>query len=414
MKRVYVVGTFDTKAEELSYVAELIRAAGVEPFRVDVSSKHHNSAVDVTSSAVAEHHPDNPGALADINDRGTAIAYMGEALGAFLLTRADLAGIIAVGGSGNTSLVTAAMRRLPIGLPKLMISTMASGNVAPYVGPNDICMMYSVTDIAGLNRISRRVLANGAHAIAGMAAFGGATSLSETAGTGAVGTDDGERPPVAMSMLGITTPCVTRIRHALEGEYDPIVFHATGTGGRAMQQLIRESAINHVIDVTTSEIADHLVGGTMSAGEERLDSIVERGLPYVGSVGGMDIVVFGRPESVPAQFRDRLLHQHNPQITLMRSTVDENRQIGRWIAEKLNRMTGPVRFLLPEGGVSSLDTEGAPFYDPEADEALFAAVETGVHASRRRRVERIPAALNDDAFADALVAAFRELAPAAR
>ncbi|NBC31004.1 MAG: UPF0261 family protein [Spirochaetes bacterium] len=406
MKRVYVVGTFDTKAEELSFVAERIRSAGAEPLRVDVSSRQHNSPVDVSNVTVAAHHPEKPGALGDIDDRGSAIAYMSEALGAFLLTRTDLAGIIAVGGSGNTSLVTAAMRRLPIGLPKVMVSTVASGNVAPYVGPNDICMMYSVTDIAGLNRISRRVLANGAHAIAGMASFGGDTSLSAAAG--------GERPPVAMSMLGITTPCVTRIRHSLEGEYDPIVFHATGAGGRAMEKLIRESAIGHVIDVTTSEIADHLVGGTMSAGEERLDSIVERGLPYVGSVGGMDIVVFGRPESVPAQFADRHLHQHNPQITLMRTTAEENRRIGRWIAEKLNRMTGSVRFLLPERGVSILAGEGAPFHDPEADEALFAAIETGVHASKQRRVERIPAALNDDAFADAVVAAFAELSPAPR
>jgi uncharacterized protein (UPF0261 family) len=321
MKRVYVIGTFDTKGEELSYVAELIRAAGVEPFRVDVSSKAHDTPVDVSNVAVADHHPEKPGALESLTDRGAAIAYMGEALGAFLLTRDDIGGVIAVGGSGNTSLATAAMRRLPIGLPKLMISTVASGNIAPYVGPNDICMMYSVTDIAGLNRISRRILANGAHAIAGMV---GAASPVEAGGGAAGGAEPGAdstegRSPLAMSMLGITTPCVTRARHALDGEYDAIVFHATGTGGQAMEKLIREGAIDHLIDATTSEIADHIVGGTMSAGEGRLEAIIDRGIPYVGSVGGMDIVVFGSPESVPAGFQGRRFHRHNPQITLTES-----------------------------------------------------------------------------------------------
>jgi uncharacterized protein (UPF0261 family) len=277
-----------------------------------------------------------------------------------------------------------------------MVSTVASGNVAPYVGPSDICMIYSVTDVAGLNRISRRVLGNAAHALAGMM-------------THRVAEGQGAKPAIGLTMFGVTTPCVEQVAAALEATSDCLVFHATGTGGRSMEKLVDSGLVVGVIDVTTTEVCDLLMGGVFSAGEDRLGAIARTGLPYVGSCGALDMVNFGAIETVPARYRERNLYVHNPQVTVMRTTPEENRRMGDWIGAKLNACEGEVRFLLPEGGVSAIDAPGQPFHDPAADAALFEALEATVTPTPRRRLIRLPHHVNDPAFAAALVDQFRAI-----
>ena len=384
----YVVGTLDTKGVELRYVRDLLRSSGVDAVLVDVSTSGTGSeaTADVTPAQVAEHHPDGPTAVFT-GDRGSSVQHMSDALARFVQSRDDLAGIIGAGGSGGTALVTPAMRSLPVGIPKVMVSTVASGDVGAYVGPADIAMMYSVTDVAGLNRISRRVLGNAAYALSGMIRG----EIPEVAA---------DRPLVALTMFGVTTPLVSQLSGALEQRFEPLVFHATGTGGQSMEKLVDSGMISAVLDMTTTEIADHLVGGVFSAGPDRLGAIARTGVPYIGSVGAVDMVNFGALDTVPERFAGRLLHVHNAQVTLMRTTADENVAIGRFIATQLNRCEGPVRVLLPEGGVSMLDSPGQPFFDPEADAALFDTIERTLVPGPHRHVERVPANINDAAFAD--------------
>jgi uncharacterized protein (UPF0261 family) len=391
-RRVYVAGTCDTKGPELAYVKAQVAACGIDALVVDLSTRAHADMADIAAHDVARHHPGGVAAVFT-GDRGSAVAAMATAFEHFIRSRTDLAGLIGLGGSGNTALVTQAMRALPVGVPKLMVSTVASGNVAPYVGPADIAMMYSVTDIAGLNRISRVVLANAAHAIAGMA-------LGEAPGGAA------DKPAIGLTMFGVTTPCVTRVSELLGDRYDCLVFHATGTGGQSMEKLADSGLLAGVIDVTTTEVADLLCGGTLACPEDRFGAIIRTGLPYVGSCGALDMVNFGAIATVPDRFRGRNLYVHNPFVTLMRTTPEENATIGRWIGERLNRMAGPVRFLLPEGGVSLIDAPGQPFHDPAADAALFEALEATVQQTARRTLLRVPHALNDPAFADLLVECF--------
>ena len=295
------------------------------------------------------------------------------------------------------------MRALPIGVPKVMVSTMASGDTRPYVGPSDICMMYSVTDVQGINRISHRVLANAAHALAGMIAH--------------PVTEPHSKPALGLTMFGVTTPCVQAVTRRLQERYDCLVFHATGTGGQSMEKLADSGLLAGVIDVSTTEIADEIVGGVLSAGAARMDVFARHELPYVGSCGALDMVNFGAWDTVPERFRGRTLYRHNPWVTLMRTTPEECRAIGEFIARKLNAMRGPVRFLIPERGVSAIDQPGQPFHLPEADRALFDAIESGFRAGPQRRLLRLPLHVNDEAFADALVAAWQEVSapqPAAR
>ncbi len=268
----------------------------------------------------------------------------------------------------------------------------------PYVGPSDLCMMYSVTDVAGINRISERVLANAAHALAGMIAY--ARPLNAPSDT---------KPAIGLTMFGVTTPCVQAVTRALEERYDCLVFHATGTGGQSMEKLVDSGLLAGVIDVTTTEIADEIVGGVLSAGPGRLDAIARARVPYVGSCGALDMVNFWAMDTVPSQFRGRNLYRHNANVTLMRTTPEECARIGRFIADKLNRMEGPVRFLIPDGGVSLIDAPGKPFWDPAADKALFDAITSGVRATSSRRIVRLPHNVNDPEFVDALVAAFGEI-----
>jgi uncharacterized protein (UPF0261 family) len=363
---------------------------------VDVGTTTHDPPPGAVSPAeVAAHHPDGADAVRS-DDRGTAVAAMSAALVRYVRSRPDVAGIIGIGGSGGTAMITPAMQALPVGVPKVMVSTVASGNVAPYVGASDIAIMYSVTDVAGLNRISRVVLGNAANAVAGMAGHPVPASTADL-------------PAVGLTMFGVTTPLVSQLVDQLAGRFDPLVFHATGTGGRSMEKLVASGLIMAVLDMTTTEVADLVVGGVFPAGPQRLDVIAETGVPYVGSCGALDMVNFGAKATVPAQFADRLLHVHNPEVTLMRSTAAENVAIGEFLAAKLNALTGPVRFLLPEGGVSMIDAPGQPFWDPDADAALFETIEQHVVPTADRRVERVAANINDPEFAAAVMQAFDEV-----
>src|SRR3954447_13300682 len=333
MGPAFVIGTHDTKGAELRHVADLLRAAGVAVTSVDVSTSGAPSSADVTPS-------DLTGPLSD--DRGEAVAAMAGALAAWLPDQV-VGGVIGLGGSGGTALITPAMQALPVGVPKVMVSTVASGDTAPYVGAADIAMLYSVTDVAGINRISRLVLGNAAHMLAG------ALLREVPAGE--------DKPAVGLTMFGVTTPLVTAVIERLGSGVDPLVFHATGTGGRAMEKLVDDGLISSVLDVSTTEVADLVAGGIMAAGDDRLEAIVRTGVPYVGSVGATDMVNFAAPDTVPHRYSDRLFYEHNPQITLMRTTKDECVAIGEFLARKIAAMTGPVRILLPTGGGAGL---GAP------------------------------------------------------
>jgi uncharacterized protein (UPF0261 family) len=395
MKRVYVVGTADTKGPELQYLKSLIEAAGVPALLVDVGTRAPAVAVDISSDTVAGAHPRGAGFVLGGDDRGAAVEAMGEAFSRFIATRGDIAGIVGIGGSGGTSIATAGMRRLPVGLPKLMVSTLAAGDVGPFVGASDIAMMYSVTDVAGLNRISRVVLGNAAHAIAGMAGHAIPAAAS--------------KPAIGLTMFGVTTTCVTQVTRELERDYDCLVFHATGTGGQSMERLADSGMLVGVLDVTTTEICDLLAGGVLPAGPDRLGAIARSRIPYVGSAGALDMVNFWALDTVPERYRGRRLYKHNPSVTLMRTTAQECREIGNWIAGKLNACEGPVRFLIPEKGVSALDAPGQPFHDPEADAALFDALEKAWKPAPSRRLLRLPHHVNDPQFAAALVQNFRDL-----
>ena len=394
-KRVYVAGTCDTKGRELRFVRDIVDADGLRTCLVDLSTLDKGCDVDVSAAEVASHHPAGPQAVFT-GDRGSSVTGMAAAFERFMAAQADVAGVIGLGGSGGTALVTPAMRGLPVGVPKLMVSTVASSNVAHYVGPSDIAMMYSVTDIAGLNRISRVILGNAAHAIAGMAARPAPPAAAD-------------KPAVGLSMFGVTTACINQTVALLEDDFDCLVFHATGTGGQSMEKLAQSGLVGGLVDVTTTEVCDFLLGGVFPCTEQRFDVVAEAGLPYVGSCGALDMVNFGPKETVPAHYGDRSLYVHNGQVTLMRTTPEENARIGRWIGEKLNRCEGPVRFLIPEHGVSALDAPGLPFHDPQADAALFEALEATVRQTGSRRIVRLPCHINDAAFAEVLAAQFRSI-----
>ncbi len=397
-RAAYVAGTFDTKGRELTFIRNCLDRLGLRTVTIDLSTSRRPSPADVGPAEVARHHPQGAAAVFG-DDLGAAVAAMAQAFERFIATRRDIGGIVSAGGSGGTALATPAMRRLPVGMPKIMVSTVASGDVKRYVGPSDICMMYSVTDVSGLNRISEQVLSNAAHALAGMIMHARRDrARGET------------KPAIGLTMFGVTTPCVQAVTAALGERYDCLVFHATGTGGQSMEKLADSGLLAGVIDVTTTEIADLHVGGVMSAGEDRLGAVIRSRIPYVGSCGALDMVNWGPIDTVPERFRSRNLYRHNPQVTLMRTTAEENAEMGRWIGERLNRMEGPVRFLIPEGGVSLLDAPGKPFWDPEADRALFGALDRSVRQTANRRLVRLPHNINDPAFARALVDSFLEIA----
>jgi uncharacterized protein (UPF0261 family)/ABC-type branched-subunit amino acid transport system ATPase component len=394
---VIVAGTLDTKGEELRFIRDLIKGEGLRTRLVDLSTGGGNHGADVTPQEIALASPRASAAIGS-SDRGAAVAAMTEAFRNWMQRQQGVAGIIAAGGSGGTAIATAAMQELPVGVPKLMISTMAAGNVTAYVGPTDITMMHAVTDVQGLNRISRVVLGNGARAMAAMA-----RAQIERAAAPAARRGDEGRPLIGLTMFGVTTPCVQQVSKLLErGGWEPLVFHATGIGGRSMEKLVDSGLLRAVVDVSTTEVCDMLVGGVLPATEDRFGAVIRTKIPYVGSVGALDMVNFGAPETVPAHFAGRRFYPHNPQVTLMRTTAEECARIGRWIGERLNLMEGPVRFLIPEGGVSALDKPGQAFHDPEVDAVLFKAITDTVRSTGQRQIIRLPHHINDPAFAAAL------------
>ncbi|MCE0523207.1 MAG: Tm-1-like ATP-binding domain-containing protein [Methylacidiphilales bacterium] len=398
---VYVIGTMDTKGRELDYVGEQVRVAGADAILVDVGTREPPQCpADVSRETVASFHPQGCDAVLSQTDRGRAVAAMSEALQRFLLhefASGKVAGAIGIGGTGGTALISSALRALPIGLPKILVSTVASGNTLPYVGTSDIAMMNAVVDVAGLNRVSRKVLGNAAHAIAGMARHSTPPGKNQ--------------PTVGLTMFGVTTPCVNQVREGLEAlGWDCLVFHATGTGGQAMEKLASSGMIEALLDLTTTEVADEVVGGVFRAGPDRFDLLAQREIPCVMSLGALDMVNFGARETVPEPFRDRKLHVHNANVTLMRTTVQENRAFARWMAPKLNRARGPLTILIPERGISMLDAPGQPFHDPEADAALFEELEKLLETTKTRRILRLPHHINDPAFAEAALREFNAIA----
>jgi uncharacterized protein (UPF0261 family) len=400
MATILLIGTLDTKGAEYGYVRDLIRARGHQTLVMDAGVVGEPPFVpEISASEVAEAGGGSLAQLREQNDRGAAMEVMmrGAAqLASQLYAEGRFEGVLALGGGGGTVIGSAAMRELPVGLPKVMVSTVASGDTRPYVGVKDITMMYSVVDIAGLNRFSRRILANAVGAVCGMVEQG--VPQAE------------DRPLLAATMFGVTTPCVTRVRERLEeAGYEVLVFHATGAGGQSMEALIADGFVEGVADVTTTEWCDELVGGVLSAGPNRLEAAGRAGVPQVVSVGALDMVNFWGYETVPPEFRERNLYRHNANVTLMRTTPEESAELGRIIAGKLNEATGPTALLLPLRGVSAIDKEGGPFYDPEADEALFNALREGV----RPPVELVELDLhiNEPAFADAIADRLLELLP---
>jgi uncharacterized protein (UPF0261 family) len=360
---VVLVGTLDTKGREYDYLRDRIREHGVDVILVDAGVLGDPSVrPDVTREEVARAGGADHASLVAAADRGAAIEAMGRGAAEVvkrLHAEGRLDGAASIGGSGNTSIAAEAMRVLPVGVPKLIVSTLASGDTRPYVGASDVTMTYSVVDIAGINRISERILSNAAGAIAGMA-------------KATVKADDGGRPLIGATMFGVTTQSVTRARERLEElGYEVLVFHATGTGGQSMEALVEGGFLAGVLDITTTELADDLVGGVLSAGPDRLEAAGRSGVPQVVSLGALDMVNFGPMETVPAQFRNRNLYVHNPIVTLMRTTPEECRELGRRIGRKLSAAAGPTALFIPLKGVSMIAVEGQPFHDSVADEALL-------------------------------------------
>jgi len=387
---VVLIGTLDTKGRELAFARDLIREHGLETIVIDASSLGPPSIEpDIGREELARR---SGGPLATSDDRGQAVAWSAQAVARVVLDlhasgRVD--GVFGLGGSAGTVIGTAAMRALPFGLPKVMVSTQASGQTRPFVGGSDIAMFHPVVDLAGLNRFTKTALSNAAHALAGMVRSPKETEAGEKQG-----------PVVAATMFGVTTPCVDRAREHLEAQgVEVLVFHATGSGGQSMETLIESGLIDGVLDLTTTELADELVGGILSAGPDRLKAAVKRGIPQVVSVGALDMVNFGPKSTVPDRFMGRLFHQHNESVTLMRTTPAENTELGRWIGQSLSGVTAPTVVMLPLGGVSGLDAPGMPFHDPEADAALFRAIHEVLDDHPKVTVVDRPYHINDPTFA---------------
>ena len=399
MAVVALIGTLDTKGAEYAWLAEQLDKHGVQALFVDVGSFSASPLANVSSDDVIAAADSDAVALRERRDRGEMMQVM--SVGAARIVR-DLAvsgrihGLLALGGSGGSSVAAAAMQALPVGFPKLLVSTMASGDVKPYVGEVDATLMYSVVDVAGINSVSSQVFANAAAAIAGMAQAYEDRLAAVPAG---------HKPVVAVTMFGVTTPAADEARDTLSDlGYEVLVFHATGAGGRAMEKLAESGLLAGVCDLTTTELADDLVGGVLSAGPRRREMAGRVGLPQAVSLGALDMVNFGPADTVPPEFAGRNLFVHNPTVTLMRTTPEEMAELGRRIAVKLAAATGPTELFIPLRGVSAIDVEGTPFRDAEADAALFAELRAGLVGSGVV-VHELDQAINDPGFGAAMARA---------
>ncbi len=398
-KTVVLIGTLDTKSDEYAYVQDLLIERGHKVILVDGGVVGEPTITpDISSNEVAAANGSSLKKLRSHGERGNAMDVMSEGATKLIKELYDagkINGIMGMGGSGGTALITYVMKRLPVGFPKMVVSTVASGDVRPYVGDQDITMMNSVVDIAGLNRISRQILGNAAGAMSGMVEQ--YIPVVE------------EKPLIATSMFGVTTPCVERVRKNVENAgYEVLVFHATGNGGQSMEALINDGFIEAVADVSTTEWNDELVGGVMSAGPNRLDAAAQMGIPQVVSCGALDMVNFGVMETVPKKFSDRTFYEHNANVTLMRTTPEECAEVGEVLANKLNKATGPTVLFIPLKGVSAIDEEGQPFYFPKADAALFDAIRTHLNQDKVKLIE-LDLHINDTEFADAMTLELLEM-----
>ena len=392
MKTIAIAGTFDTKGKEYLYVKGLIEELGMHALTIHTGVFEPEFPPDVSNAEVAAAAGYDIHAIVERKDRAVATEALSkgmEILVPQLYREGRFDGILSFGGSGGTSMVTPAMRALPIGVPKVMVSTMASGNVEQYVGTSDLVMMPSIVDVAGLNSISKVIFRNAVLAVGGM------VGLKE-----ALKPDTGDRKPlVAATMFGVTTPCVGYAKEYLESQgYEVLVFHATGTGGRTMEALTEAGFFKGVLDLTTTEWCDEVVGGVLAAGQRRCEAAARSKIPQVVSVGAMDMVNFGPFDTVPKKFAGRNLYKHNPTVTLMRTTADENREVGEKLAEKLNMASGKTALLLPLKGVSAIDAEGQPFYGPEEDQVLFQTLRDEVNRDSVEIME-LDYNINDQAFA---------------
>jgi len=400
LSKVVIVGTLDTKGEEFKYVKDIIENEGLETIVIDAGVLGEPYfEPDIDRSEVAEAGGDNIKDLVEAADRGRSMEIMSNGAAEIveeLNQKGKVAGIISLGGSAGTTIGTTAMKRLPVGIPKVMVSTLASGDTRPYVGTKDITMMYSVVDILGVNSLSSEILSNAAFAVAGMV-------------KGKKPEPKEKRPLIAATMFGVTTPCVEKAKDYLENHgYEVLVFHATGTGGQAMENLVEEGFISGVLDITTTELCDELVGGVLSAGPDRLEAAGKEGVPQVVSTGALDMVNFGPIDSVPKEFKDRNLYKHNPTVTLMRTTAAENKKLAEIIAEKLNKAESKTALFLPLKGVSMIDAEGQPFYGPDEDKILFETLRKNIDLEKVEIIEK-DLHINDEEYALALAKKMIEL-----
>src|SRR5262245_6341399 len=397
---VVIVGTLDTKGVEVGFVRDLLRQAGLGTLVVDAGSMGEPAiAADVPREEIFAAAGSSLADVRRAGDRGNAVTLAARGTAEVvrrLHSEGRVLGVFGLGGSAGTTIGSAAMRALPYGVPKLLVSTLASGQVQPYVGVRDVCMLHSVTDLCGLNRFTRQILANAAAAMAGMAFAKPVASAGQ------------DKPLITATMFGVTTPCVEAARKQVEAQgFEVLVFHATGTGGRTMEAMIADGLISGVLDITTTELADELVGGVLTAGRDRLTAAGLRGVPQVISLGALDMVNFGPPETVPKTFEGRRFYQHNPTVTLMRTTPEENDKLGKQNAEKASAARGPTAILMPLKGVSAIDKEGGPFWWPEADQALFQSIRNWVGPSVR--LIELDRHINDPDFAARAAATLLEM-----
>jgi len=390
MKTVAIVGTLDSKGAEFGFVRDIIQGLGINTLMIHTGVFEPSISVDISNAEVAKAAGEDIQAMAAKKDRAYATEVLAKGMERLLPTlyeQGRFDGVISFGGSGGTALATAGMRQLPIGVPKVMVSTMAGGDTSMYVGSSDIFMYPSIVDIAGINSISQRIFINGAHAIAGLVNYESTVKESD-------------KPLVAATMFGVTTPAVSHARKYMEDRgYEVLIFHATGSGGKAMEKLVAGGYFKGVLDLTTTEWCDELFGGVLNAGSDRLDAAGKSGIPQVVSVGALDMVNFGPFDTVPAHYAHRKLYKHNPSVTLMRTTIEENRKLGEKLAEKLNATQSPTTLILPLSGVSMIDAEGQAFYGPEEDAMLFDTLRNLVNKDKIELVE-LQNNINDEAFAN--------------
>ncbi|CAH1421527.1 unnamed protein product [Lactuca virosa] len=420
--QVFCIGTADTKLDELLFLSESVRSnltnfsstssSKVQVVVIDVSvgSKEINTFKDfkfvsrnelLSSYSESENQPETQ----IPESRSEALVIMNKALTHYLTKshhRSSLSGVVGLGGSGGTSMISSAFRSLPLGLPKIIISTVASGQTEGYIGTSDLILFPSVVDICGINNVSRVILSNAGAAFSGMVS-GRLMSLKESS-------SGNDKFTLGLTMFGVTTPCVNAVKERLNKEgYETLVFHATGVGGRAMEDLVREGFIQGVLDITTTEVADHIVGGVMACEESRFDAIIEKKIPFVLSVGALDMVNFGAKNTIPMNFQQRKIYEHNEQVSLMRTTVEENKKFAAFIARKLNKSSSKIRVCLPEIGISALDAPGKPFYDTNATGALIEELKRLIEPTEDRKVKVYQYHINDTEFAKALVDSFLEI-----